>query len=528
MYDVLVYVLVLLPAVFKLHLSIPYPLYTVHVILNKTRDLSPTLLLKPMSLHRDLFKQSLPEVTSIEDFSTALAARLSLNIAENQGSTSDPPSRHASRSGSIRLSRQDSRANTMLKRIVDDGRNSNSVAGSNGDDSSANTSANGEINNAFITIPNLLNTLSLSTRSATRSGIGHTEREVLLSHLYRMIISPASETYMGPIGPNDEDFATLISLHATADSRFEWEAWLRCAVSYACVGIDDVASDVVDLLFPLLLAKITPEEPTDRMESAVWSFMACLLFVYHGAENHGMLHHAAVFAQHADTVIANDSVQAACLYTVALALSLAWEGGRDMHDVVDSLIDSVSLTLASKGRGKSKVAAAILAGVLHEVNPDNDYTEITQTLEPLANEGTRKAGKKGKLAKNVFKDVKNSITNESTEIDSLRLSKTKTIRMSTWSAYVRMQVLRFVFAAETNAWIGRSREIRSMLKVRVLGDDNNDDDDDDEDDNDDLDDFDDAQVTSRHTPVDSYERKMLEKERSVKLKKERLDKVSNV
>ncbi|TID30803.1 hypothetical protein CANINC_000719 [Pichia inconspicua] len=431
----------------------------------------------------------------MDDFTSAFAARLSLDVDSDSrsGSLRSIISRQDSIKSPLRqdsvkspLSRQDSRANTTLTKLID-------------------------TTDPIITIPHVLQTLSLSTRSATRNSIGHNEREILLAHLYRMIISPSWEIYMGPYGANDEDFALLVSLHSTADSSFEWETWLHCTVSYACVAIDEVATDVVDSLFPILLSQITPEEPNKRMESALWAFMACLLFVYHGAENHGMLQHAATFAHYAD-IINDDASHSACIYTVALALSLAAEGGREVNGT--ELIESIRLTLELKGKNQSKLAAAVLAGVLHEVDHDLDFSLIKQALQPLLNEGTRKAGKKGKFAKNLFNDVYNSLNNNSTEIE-LRL-KNKTINVSTWSAYVRVQILQFVFTNETNAWLSRSREIRDMLKVR-FGDEE-------EDEEEGYNDEDDDEVVGQ-TFTSSIERKVLDKERSIKLKKERLEKV---
>lgn len=109
------------------------------------------------------------------------------------------------------------------------------------------------------TIHDLINILTKSTtRSGTRNRIGTVEREILLGQLYKMIISVKNEIYFEDLGPNEEDFIDLISFKP--NDGFEFDAWIRCITSYGCVGVDDVASIVVDEVFNKLLRIVMDTE----------------------------------------------------------------------------------------------------------------------------------------------------------------------------------------------------------------------------------------------------------------------------
>lgn len=464
-----------------------------------------------------------------DEFHSTLSAKLSsLSIQGNAHSASSSiPGSAESRAGSLRspLSRQESRQNSMLSLLVDPEADesishdqSDGVSTGSGADDSQNNSRNGSTRGSasrtrmkIYTVPDLIHVLGMSARESTRSGIGKNEREILFAHLYRMVISSNSEVYMGEAGANDEDFINLFNLKNSIDNTgsddegnigFEWDAWIRCVDAYGCIGVDEVASDVVELVFPLLLKTICQLESAKngddidlttkrRIDLCIWSFMSLVLFIFYDSENHGMLEHAKLFLRfiQKDT-LEDDGIISSCLYMVGLALGLAWESGRGVKELIeDEVLETIRMILCSKKRKGSKLTAAVLAGLCFELlqkdideeteAADSDeedtsdfsneeFTEIAKELDLLANEGGKKSGKKGKVAKNVFREVLNTInrTPDNEELDAIAVSKSKNIDVRTWFTYIRVQVLRFVLGSELSTWLAKSRDMRNMLKKK--------------------------------------------------------------
>ena len=444
--------------------------------------------------------------------------------------------------------------------------------GSGADDSqnnSRNASTRGSASRTrmkIYTVPDLIHVLGMSARESTRSGIGKNEREILFAHLYRMVISSNSEVYMGEVGANDEDFVNLFNLRNSIDNAasddegnigFEWDAWIRCVDAYGCIGVDEVASDVVELVFPMLLKTICQLETAKnrdeidlttrrRIDLCIWSFMSLVLFIFYDSENHGMLEHAKLFLRliQNDT-LEDDGIISSCLYMVGLALGLAWESGRSITELIeDEALEAVRMTLNSKKRKGSKLTAAVLAGLCFELSQKDDdedsgeerevdkeetddfsheeFIAIAKELDLLANEGGKKSGKKGKVAKNVFREVLNTINRapDNEELDAIAVSKSKNIDVRTWFTYIRVQVLRFVLGSELSNWLAKSKDIRNMLKKKRMdgkfsssgGDEYNHDDDDD---------VGDTSIGGSASSRDRKPNKELEKERTKQLHKER-------
>lgn len=450
--------------------------------------------------------------SSDTDFHSMLSIKLSNLSLGDDGSASTSIS-NAIPIGSPRspLSRQESRQNSMLSLIiepdVDVDQDKETRSGTGGNESKQDKNIR---KLKLYTIPDLINVLGLSSRVSTRSGVGKREREILFAHLYRMIISASnSDIYMGDIGANDEDFLKLVNLKNVIEESddlnfnisFDWEAWLRCVVGYTCIGVDDVAGDAVELVFPMLMKTIgqldsikTKEDISileiKKIELSVWAFMAMILFIFFNSENHGMLEHSKLFVKFVqdDLIISDDGIVSSCLYMVALSLTLAWESGRNVEEIIeDYVLECAKVVLAGKKKqSNSKIAAAVLVGVCFEIleskkddgdeDEDNDFlldelNTIKEDIEILANEGTKKTGKKGKVAKNIFRQVLDTLNKEETdnEFDIIALSKSKSINVHSWFTYVRVQILRFVLGSELSSWLARSKEIRNMLKRFIKG-----------------------------------------------------------
>lgn len=480
-------------------------------------------------MQRTMFKQLPPSTTPTtaatnnlqfsedDDFTTMLMQRLQkMNIESDGIEGGNQIVESESRSASVRspLSRVESRQNSVLSTIINPREENGNVENNNRSGSSNLSDRRGKVYG----IEDIIQALGYSSRVATRYGIGHGERELLYAHLYRMIISNNSEIYMGEIGANDEDFTKLVEMVNNIDVGgetgevlgFEWEAWMRCVVAYGCVGVDEVASEVVDLVFPLLF-KIVGQLELDlkdeeesfqlsqlelkKIDVAIWSIMSLMLFIFHDSENYGMLEHTKLFLQYlANEKLENELVITACLDLVALTLTLAWGSGRDIRELVeDQVLETIKLILVNKKRkSESKSAASALAGLCFELinyekdakdeNDDNgsededdydyqfmndEFDIIKSEIERLANEGAKKAGKKSKNAKSILRQAADTLNKvkDIGELDSIATSKSKSITITSWFTYIRVQVLRFVLGNELSNWLSRSRDIRRMLKM---------------------------------------------------------------
>jgi hypothetical protein len=501
------------------------------------------------SMQRTMFKQLPPstapttaatntlQFSEDDDFQTMLAQRLSkMNIdgdgasgAAIAGTAAGVGIEGESRSGSLRspLSRQESRQNSVLSTIINPKEETTNGDGEGRSDSRNGSGGSGSEERRKLRIygiEDLIKALGYSSRIATRYGIGHGERELLYAHLYRMIVSSNSEAYMGEVGANDEDFTRLVEMGGNIDIGgesgdvlgFEWEAWMRCVVAYGCVGVDEVASEVVDLVFPLLFKIVgqlelnTDDEDNaelsalelKKIEIAIWAIMSFMLFIFHDSENHGMLEHTKLLLHYlTNEKLESDPVIAGCLNMVGLTLTLAWESGRNIREIVeDEVLEIAKLILVNKKRkNESKSAASALAGLCYELlnyrkddeeedKADNDEEEdyddefineefavIKSEIESLANEGAKKVGKKAKGTKSILRQAADTLdkVKDIGELDSIPISKSKNITIKSWFTYTRVQVLRFVLGNELSNWLSRSRDIRRMLNMSQKSDGSN-------------------------------------------------------
>ncbi|KAG0679565.1 hypothetical protein C6P42_005489 [Pichia californica] len=483
-------------------------------------------------LHKSMHKTSSLELGESNDFSATgnssdefysiLTNKLNnLNIQGANISNLGINSSNDSRSGSLRspLSRQESRQNSMLSFIIDpeiEGENSSGLSNeigeniSNSSESRDGSSMKNKFKVKVYTIPDLINVLNMSSRELTRNRIGQNEIEILLSHLYRMIISINNEVYMGNIGGNDEDFLNLFNIKnlINSDNSFLWEVWIRCLTSYGCIEVDEVASEVVESVFPILLKTINEIDNDDekdykKIDLSIWSFMSLILFIFYDSENHGILEHAKLFLHFLQSEkLNNDKVIESCIYMIGISLSLAYESGRFIKDFIQfELLETLKLLLLNNKRKGCKKSVAVLVGFCFElleldkitdsendINSDNnevddflieEFDTIASEIEILANEGSKKSGKKGKVAKNVFRQVLNTLNkssnkdDEDDELDAIPISKSKNIDIKTWFTYIRVQILRFVLGNELSSWLAKSKDISGMLKRRSIESKNN-------------------------------------------------------
>lgn len=523
-------------------------------------------------------KTSTFKILENADFQTMLSNRLeNLSLSSSSGNDTSAPnsansaddnniesraaslksnSRSDSRSGSVKnpLSRLESRQNSVLSILINPKDESY-------DTDATNASQNQDLRFKIYNISDLIKSLkTISLRSSVRKNIGSLEKEIILSHLYRMIVSN-NENFNNEFGFNEIDFMDILNIDISKLGSFEWDLWIKCIVSYSCIGVDDVANDVINELFPQLLKNIDKiKECGDAaggddldgnaqhiIDYSIWSFMSLLLFIFFKSENYKILQNAKIFLYFLQIENLPDKIVSDCIYSIGLCLSLAWESNRILEVrefIEDEVLEIIKILLNNKQLKNSQIAISVLAGLCFEIitsidtDEDEDdmsfiYEEfdiITLDIEQLSNEGTKKTGKKEKGAfkdtKNIYKYVLNILTkqqnagdDEDTEFESISITKNKNLKITSCFSYIRFQILKFVFGNQLHNWILNSRDVKGMLKMSIKNSSYSVNDDYDVDYDDDLDDDLSNDALKFRDSGDFKSKKDLEKERTKRLNK---------
>ena len=455
------------------------------------------------NLRRDIYKGSIStEKTgnTNDDFNLIFNQRLN-NYLNNENNEFIEQRNNSLKSI---LSKTESRQNSLLSNLID-------PIDSSDNESDRNNSSN---YNKLYDIDEIIKTLTSSSRLSTRLGIGQIEREILLSHLYRMTISSNNEIYFGINGPNEADLLSLINSFKSSGGEessdgilsFEWEIWLRCIISYSCMGNEEVSSEVIEYVLPLLFKIISKLDSSEgepvsiieykKIDLSIWSLMSCILFIYFNSENYGIIEYTKIFLNYiSNDLIIDDNIIKSSLFMVGISLSLAWESGRNVDELIeDQILETIKLVLVNKKHKiETKMVASVIVGLCYDIiefnkkikkeqesekdTTDEEYEFINEQFElikgeiqTLSNEGSKKIGKKGKDAKNIFKQVLNTMNNSSDdddELDSIKISKSKNLKVSSWFSYIRIQVLKFILGSELSNWLNKSRDIKNMLKMTI-------------------------------------------------------------
>ncbi|GME91097.1 unnamed protein product [[Candida] boidinii] len=103
----------------------------------------------------------------------------------------------------------------------------------------------------------------ITALTSRRTQVSSASREVLFAELYNMIVRNPVPACGEIINENDLNY--LISFIKASRSEWEFILALRATVAYACSDIDEIATTVMESLFPYLLKKISPTSNTENI-----------------------------------------------------------------------------------------------------------------------------------------------------------------------------------------------------------------------------------------------------------------------
>lgn len=406
------------------------------------------------------------------DFAAELSAKLgqvSLGQAQAVQALKSPSS------PSSPLSRQESRQNSLISVILNP----------EGDEESSSGSSSGL---DIYGVDQLVSSLAVSNKLKLSAN----EKDIILSHLYRMLIND-SQVYLGANGIYDQLFLDVFAL--CPPGGYQWHVWIRCLCAMVCVDVDSIGDEVVTVFFPYLLKWsmniVNGGEQTDNVDFQLEgvklkAFALCLLVLYHQGQNHSMLKNVAMMLLllESDTELPDNVLEGVC-DVLGISLGLAFEAGRDCNDVIFGTPDDVGLlevlemllTEREANRDLTVKLASLLA-LCHEcVNRDEDtgadedqlaqFDTIIDTISEYNNQGARKLGKNQKETKNMLSLCLKSLQgSDNVVFDQLPLTKTKFIKIKSLIAYYRLESLKFALQGNVRSWVTKNRDLREMLKPR--------------------------------------------------------------
>lgn len=369
------------------------------------------------------------------------------------------------------LSRQESRQNSLISTII------------NPDDE------NNQQPDEIFGIDQLISSLSVSNKLK----LTVSEREIILSHLYRMLINDPNDVYLSSDGLHDELFLEVFNLSPPESNSFQWNVWLRCLLAMVCIDIDSIGDEVIGRFLPYLLKftlnVLNGGSKTDDIDFNVEalklkSFSICLLIIYHQGENHSMLKNVAMMMLllQSDLELPNVMVSSIC-DVLSVSLGLAFDSGRDCNDIIFGTLDDVSLLelidilLVERKSNKALMSKLTqLTTVCFEcvnfdenINVQEEFEPLWDKIKEFNNQGVKKVGKSSAASSqspNVTSlCLKFMIDDKKVIFTSFPLSKTKFIKVKSMIIYTRLELLKFILLGHVRVWLTKNSDMRDMLKL---------------------------------------------------------------
>lgn len=434
-------------------------------------------------LQKSVLKQSQQQSDFISDLNTKLN-QLTLNQSQTFNNLKIP------NSPSSPLSRQESRQNSLISIIL------NPDSDVDGDGDSNNTDNNQSSKFEIYGVEQLISSLTISNKLKLSSN----ERDLILSHLYRMLITDLNDIYLSPNGINDQLFIEIFNLLPL--DKFQWEVWIRCLSSMICIDIDSIGDEVLSKFFPYLLkwclniingGEQTSNEINFYFESIkLKSFAISLLIMYHNSENYSMLKNVAMMMLllQSNIKLTDDLIDSIC-DVIGISLGLAFESGRNCNDIIFGTFDDIGLLkllellLIENDQNKSlRLKLTTLVTLCFECvtkkknnnnnDDDDDYDDkmnqfnnLIKIIENFNNQGIKKQGKNQKDSKNLISLCLKSMKENDKKIifNQLPLSKTKFIKIKSIITLYRLDSLKFALLGNVRLWVIKNKDLRDMLKL---------------------------------------------------------------
>ncbi|QPG75814.1 hypothetical protein FOA43_003176 [Brettanomyces nanus] len=401
------------------------------------------------------------------------------------------------------LSREESRNNSVIGSLIDDELD---------DDNSGNSESrsNSVATNSGIRIYTLAD--MIEALSKPRSKINTDSRLFLLSLAYKMLIRRPDMANV-----NEQDMEQLIGYIKTSRSDIEMVLSIKLASAYGATDTDEVGTELMDELIPLLFGKIFDFTNSVFLRSnCIAAYFSLLLVIFDGSDCYSVADNVNGFLElvegyqspknassesDKDTEFQWDIV-AGSINGICVILTLLYKSGKnDINELIQDCLPRLIPFFGSEFPRKVHKALCILIGVMYEAfdykaeereeeeegndeagiseGPYYDVEELKMMIGDLSRESTKKVGKKNKReVRSIYRDALRTIEEANKEKDEdeeelddadirvisrFSISKNKQVPIRSWFAFVRLIHLKYLFDTELSSHYLYSKEVRELL-----------------------------------------------------------------
>ncbi|VUG17121.1 DEBR0S1_33672g1_1 [Brettanomyces bruxellensis] len=335
------------------------------------------------------------------------------------------------------LSREESRNNSVIGSIIDE--ELGSVSGANsGESRSASV-----ITNDGVRIYDVQDMIDALDRP--RNKINTESRLFLLGEGYKMLIR-----HPDTVEVNEQDMDSLIGFIRSAKSDSESLLAIRFACAYAATDSDEVGTQVMDELVPILYRVVFDFNQSNLLRSScIIAYFSLLLVIFDGSDCYSISDSANDFleliepyessppatstddeSKYAWDLVANS------INGIGIVLSLLYKGGKnDVNDLIQDFLPRIIPFLGDEFPKAVHKAACILVGLMYEIydfksagdaggepsdgqnigenmddGPYYDISEIEESINQLVRDSNKKVGKRSKKeVRSIYREVLSTV-----------------------------------------------------------------------------------------------------------------------
>ncbi|CDK25327.1 unnamed protein product [Kuraishia capsulata CBS 1993] len=352
------------------------------------------------------------------------------------------------------------------------------------------------------TIDEIITSLSLP-----RTQVSSASRELLLAQMYHLIIK--SPLPIDGVAVNERNTELLVDFWKDARSENERLFAFRCVVAYASSDIDEVASVVISDFLPYVLNDLTPKDNEDGAVSVtlrsnyIIGYCALSLVAMDGSGCNGVEDIVTMLIDLAEGYDASselnaEDVASAALQGAGVLISLIFKGRsttRGLDELIQDVCPRVVVFLEAGHHIITQKAAGKLVALMYELfdfqddiekddnedygdeeelSPYFDVSEVLSLVKELATLSSKKVSKKEKKeSHSLFRDVLRTVETHASKTDRLaeqnsleepsvlshlKISKSKSLSITSWYSYLRLVHLRWIFSSGLHSQLANSSE----------------------------------------------------------------------
>ncbi|ODV83839.1 hypothetical protein CANARDRAFT_71600 [[Candida] arabinofermentans NRRL YB-2248] len=410
----------------------------------------------------DDFDNEMNEQLNFNRFDTLLISKMESAIQDNQeyGSADAALSPTKPSQGN-----QETRANSLLRSII-------TPISSRSPSTSTSTTTSPTAEKIKITNSTTVQEIISSLTTTTKSKLPTVTREFLFSQLYSHLTKILPSESFGII--NDHDFENLVKLLATSRSDLEYVLALRSISAYVCSDLDEIATSVIEILFPVLLSKIQsattttqsseldssdingqedrhdehnnddvlPKISPEIVSSSIIAYASLMLLIFEDSSCYGLADQLPLLFSVVETYTSTgtspteqeETIIINALNGIGVIVTLLYKSGQDVNEVIEenlpSLVDLLENSSLSKRLLKSDgILIALLfelydytenypsdddeldEGEEGEYSPYTPYYQLQTILNSLIKDSSKRVSKKDKKeSRSIFREVLKTVS----------------------------------------------------------------------------------------------------------------------